>query len=168
MKTAIIYSSKTGNTKKIAEAILEGIGDKGDLFTVDDNVELANYDLVFMGYWIDKGTADAKALKFIKTITGKKVVIFATLGAYPDSQHGQDSLNNGKTLFADDCEVIDGFICQGAIDPKLTNWMKSLPLDHPHGPDEARLKRWEDASSHPDEKDLAEVKEFAKNVILAL
>ncbi len=168
MKTAVIYSSKTGNTKKIAQAIADSVGEKSDLLSVDDPIEMKKYDLIFMGYWIDKGTADGKALEFIKTITGKKVATFATLGAYPDSQHGEDSLSNGKTLFADDCEVIDGFICQGAIDPKLTSWMKSLPLDHPHGPDEARLKRWEDASSHPDETDLNNAKEFAQNVIRSL
>ncbi len=165
MKIAVIYSSKTGNTKKVANAIVEGVGSDVDFFSVKDEINLSYYDLIFMGYWVDKGTADANALEFMKSITNTKVALFATLGAYPATQHAKDSIEAGKKLLGENCEVVDSFICQGAIDPKLTNWMKTLPKEHPHGPDEARLKRWEDASSRPDSSDLQNAKEFAENVI---
>ncbi|MCK5132590.1 MAG: flavodoxin domain-containing protein [Candidatus Sabulitectum sp.] len=168
MKIAVIYSSKTGNTKKVASAILEGVGAQAQLFSVDDEISLDEYDLIFMGFWVDKGSPDKKASEFMSKISWKKVAYFVTLGAYPDSQHAKDSLEKGIALLGEHCEIVDSFICQGAIDPKLMEWMMTLPEDHPHSPDEKRIKRWEDACNRPDSTDLLHAKEFGNNVIRAL
>ncbi|MEA2012827.1 MAG: flavodoxin family protein [Verrucomicrobiota bacterium] len=165
MKGAVIYSSKTGNTKKVAEAILEGCNEKFKIYSVNDDLDLADFEFIFMGYWVDKGTADKKALEFMQDICHKKVAIFATLGAYPNSDHAKKSLEAGAKCLGEGCSVIDNFICQGAIDPKLMEWMNKLPEDHPHAPDEERIKRWKDASTRPDKNDLNKATEFAKNVL---
>lgn len=48
-KWAVIYSSVTGNTKKIAEAIAEQAGD-ADIFRVQDAPEdLSGYEVVAIG-----------------------------------------------------------------------------------------------------------------------
>lgn len=167
MKGAVIYSSKTGNTKKVAEAILSGLDENFQLYPVEEQPDPAQFDLIFMGYWVDKGTADKKARDFMQTIAQQQVALFATLGAYADSEHAQNSLDKGGECLGEGCQVVDRFICQGAIDPKLTAWMSKLPEDHPHAPDEARVKRWEDAAKHPDEDDLAQAAKFAKNVLKA-
>lgn len=168
MKIAVIYSSKTGNTRKIAEAVFKGAGADTRLLSVEDDFESGNYDLVFIGYWVDKGSPNQEAAEFMATINNKKVALFATLGAYPDSQHAEDSLEKGKSFLGKNCEVVDSFICQGAIDPRLIEWMRTLPKDHPHSPDKKRIKRWEDASNHPDSKDLKNAREFAENVLRAI
>ena len=53
MKTLIVYSSLTGNTKKVAEAIaavLPGC----DLLPVEEApASVEGYDLVALGYWVD-------------------------------------------------------------------------------------------------------------------
>jgi len=164
MKIAVIYSSKTGNTKKIAEAVLEGLPKETEMLSVETAPSPEKFDFIIMGYWVDKGTADKNAMDYMKSISNKKVAIFATLGAYPDSDHAKDSLKAGAECLGDNCEVIDTFICQGAIDPKLMEWMSKLPEDHPHAPDEARRKRWEDAKSKPDANDLKNAAKFAKKI----
>ena len=154
MKTLIAYSSKTGNTRRVGEAVLKAFpqGEIKDISEVDD---LHNYDLVVVGTWIDKGTADAKALKFIDTIEDKKVAYYFTLGAYPNSKHAEDCIGAIDKLFTDKGnEIMGRFHCQGAIDPKLIAWMSELPEEHPHSPNPERLKRWEDASKHPNEEDF--------------
>jgi len=168
MKTAVVYSSKTGNTKKVAEAVVNGIASEVKLYSVEDKIHIEKYDFVFCGFWIDKGKPNTEAAEFMATLCNKKVALFATLGAYPDSQHAKDSLENSKNCLGDNCEVVDSFICQGAIAPKLIRWMSSLPTDHPHSPDKQRVKRWKDASSHPDKKDLDNAKEFAANVLRSI
>jgi flavodoxin len=162
MKAAVIYSSKTGNTKKVAEAILEGLPVGTEIYSVETAPTPDEFDFIAMGYWVDKGTADKNAMEYMKTISDKKVAIFATLGAYPDSDHAKESLKNGAECLGENCEVIDTFICQGAIDPKLMEWMSKLPEDHPHAPDDARRKRWKDAKDRPDAEDLKKAAEFAK------
>jgi len=167
MKTLIAYSSKTGNTRKVGEAILKAFP-KGELRDISD-VEHLDYDLIITGTWIDKGTADTKALKFIETIKGKKTAYFFTLGAYPDSQHAMDCITAIDKLFTDNENELAGhFHCQGAIDPKLISWMSELPSEHPHSPNPERLKRWEDAANHPDQNDFDTAEKTFKEILTGL
>jgi hypothetical protein len=64
--------------------------------------------------------------------------------------------------------VIGSFLCQGKIDPKLTEKMKNLPPDHPHTWDEARAKRHADAASHPDETDIRNAAEACRKMLAAV
>ena len=92
MKTLIVYSSLTGNTKMVAEAIHEVFDGESTLHPVGDNPAADGCDLVIVGFWVDRGTADAKAKAYLETLQGKRVGLFATLGAYPDSEHARESL----------------------------------------------------------------------------
>ncbi len=154
MNIAVIYSSKTGNTRKVAEAIHSSLPDGAILHDVTNAPTPTDYDLIFMGFWVDKGTANLEAQEYMKQLNGQRVALFATLGAYPDSDHAKQCLTNAADLVPT-CTVVDTFICQGAIDPKLIEWMKTLPANDPHGPNDDRRKLWADAESHPDEMDLA-------------
>jgi len=162
MKTLVTYSSKTGNTSKVADAIHQAIPN-ADIFPVEQAPDPNDYDLIFVGFWVDKGTADEKAATYLRCINGKPVALFATLGAYPDSNHARESLDSATALIPS-CKVIDRFICQGAIDPKLIAWMSQLPPEHPHAPNEARVKRWKDAEHHPDDTDLHNAGTWAAKV----
>lgn len=167
MKTLIAYSSKTGNTKKVGEAVAKAFDD----VTIKDisQIDHLDYDLIVIGTWIDKGTADTKALKFIETIKGKKTAYFFTLGAYPDSQHAMDCITAIEKLFTDNNnELIGSYHCQGAIDPKLISWMSELPAEHPHSPNPERLKRWEDAANHPDQDDFNAAEKTFKEILAGL
>lgn len=62
MKFLVVYSSLTGNTKMVGEAIAEVLAPECDIFPVEDNPDYSDYDLVVVGYWVDKGTADKKPL----------------------------------------------------------------------------------------------------------
>ena len=95
MKSIVVYSSLTGNTKMVGEAIAEVLAPNCDIYKVEDNPDITGYDLVVVGFWVDKGTADAKSSKFLKSIRNSKVAVYATLGAEPDSEHAKTSLQNG-------------------------------------------------------------------------
>lgn len=162
-KILVTYSSKTGNTEKVAIAISDAI-ENSELLKIKDVKDINKYDGIIVGYWADKGIANKEADVFLRKINNKKCGIFATLGAYPDSKHSQDVINYGKEILENQGnEVLATFICQGKIDPKLTKMFKSFPEGHPHYMDEARRKRHEDASTHPDEKDLENSKIAFKN-----
>lgn len=153
MKTLITYSSKTGNTKKVAEAILTAIPN-AELKDINDVLYL-DYDLIILGGWIDRATFDSKSLNFAKKLKKKKVAYFFTLGAHPNSDHSKDCVNNIETLLVENNnEIIGKYFCQGAIDPKLISWMSTLPTDHKMHPSEERKQRWKDAASHPNNFDL--------------
>lgn len=159
MKTLIVYSSKTGNTRKLAQAIHVALPD-AELSRVEMAPNPDKYDLILLGFWVEEGTADEKMRGYMKRLSGKKVGLFATLGAYPDSKHAAESLE-AATKLVPDCTVVGHFICQGAIDPELIDWMETLPKDHGYGPTESRKKLWSDAASHPDDDDLKNAAEWA-------
>ncbi|MDO5725138.1 MAG: flavodoxin family protein [Tissierellia bacterium] len=168
MKILITYSSKTGNTKKVAEAIATVV-EGADILDIKENPNFDDYDAVIVGYWADRGKADPLADKFLPNIKDKVCGVFATLGAYPDSDHAKDIINYGKNLLEENGnKVISTFICQGKIDPALTERFKDLPKDHPHYMDEARRKRHEEAAKHPDEKDLENAKTAFKDFVKEL
>ena len=165
MKRAVIYSSKTGNTKKVAEAICEAMPVGTVLLEVASVPADAQFDFVAMGFWIDKGTANKEAQEFMKTLSHTKIFTFFTLGAYADSEHADDSLATANKLYGEGCNVVGSFRCQGAIDPKLMDWMSTLPDDHPHAPDEARRARWAEAEMHPNTADFAAAKAAIESVL---
>ena len=56
-----------------------------------ENIDSDEFDIILIGFWVHKGIADAKAMKYIDKIKGKKVGVFGTLGAYTDSEHDKQS-----------------------------------------------------------------------------
>ena len=167
MKTLIVYSSKTGNTKKVAEAVYKVMPAGCDFYDVKSAPDPDKYDFIAVGFWVDKGGPDSKSRDYIKKITGKKVAVFATLGAYPDSIHALECINAGKKALEGN-DILGEFICQGKLDPALKKWMEKLPSDHPHAPDESRRKRWNDAESHPDEADLEKAASVFREIAAGL
>ncbi len=147
MKAMVVYSSLTGNTKKIAQSIWGVMPEGTEIYAVENAPSPAGYDFIAMGFWVDKGTADSKAQEYMTGIKKKKVGMFATLGAEPGSRHARDVLERGRELLADN-EIVAEFICQGKIDPKLIQVMAKV---HPMTPE--RKKRHEEAAKHPNEED---------------
>ena len=154
MKSLIVYSSVTGNTKKVAEAIAAVFSKTADLYPVETAPPADAYDLIAVGFWVDRGTADQKAQSYLRTIHGKKITLFATLGAYPDSEHAAKSMANAARLLADDNELLGTFICQGKVTSRLVEKFKDLPPGHPHAMTPEREARHREAAKHPDENDL--------------
>ena len=88
MKTIVLYSTRTGNTKKVAEAIAEALPAGTPCLSVKEApADIDSYDCVFLGFWVDRGTADKDSQDMLKQVTNKHVAIFATLGADPKSEH---------------------------------------------------------------------------------
>jgi len=164
MKTLVVYSSLTGNTKQVAEAIHEVFGQKASLFPVEQAPVADGYDLVVVGFWVDRGAADKKAQAYITGLHDKKVALFATLGANPESEHARKSMDNTSVLLADDNQLVGSFICQGKVDPKLIEQFKQLPEGHPHGMNAERRARHDETSKHPNAADLANAKDVFRAI----
>ena len=67
MKSLVVYSSRTGNTRKIAEAVAEALPGC-HLHPVEEAPQPEGYDLVAVGYWVDKGMPDDAAKKYMERI----------------------------------------------------------------------------------------------------
>lgn len=158
MNILITYSSKTGNTKKLATGIYRNINEESKLSVemkpMDEVKCIEDYDAILIGYWVDKGGPNEEAKEFMKRIRGKKVGIFATLGAYPDSNHAFNSLVQGENLLKENNEIIGKYICQGAVDAKLIEAFKNLDSNNYHAITEEKLRRYKIARLHPNEAEI--------------
>lgn len=164
-KSLVVYSSLTGNTKKVAEAV-QSVIPNCDIFPVENAPEnLDDYYFVSVGYWVDRGLPDAKSKKFIKSLKNMNVALFGTLGAYPDSPHALGCIRDSEAMLkkeGSNNNVLGSFLCLGKIDPKLIDYMGKFMGDtHPVTPE--RKERLLQAQTHPDENDLEHVKSVFKN-----
>ena len=164
MNILVVYSSKTGNTKRVAEAIAEELGVPS--YSVKEAPSIDGYDLILTGYWVDRGGPNAEMKTYLSNLTAKRVALFATLGANPDTPHAKGSLDAGRTLLPAGTECVGAFICQGKVDPALVEMMKSMfPQGHPHAMTEERLAGIEAASEHPNEDDLARARDYFSKLV---
>jgi flavodoxin len=167
MKTMVVYSSKTGNTKMVAESIMEIMPPNSEIYHVKDAPDPEDYDFIALGCWVDKGKPDEAAKDYFKKVKDTKVGIFITLGAKPDSKHGKESVVEASELLIGN-EVIGQFVCQGKIDPKLIEMFRKFPAGHPHAPTPESEERWRVASTHPDKNDLNNAKVAFKQILSRL
>ena len=167
MKSIIIYSSLTGNTKQVAEAIARVL--PADTLCVSMSElpsDIASYDLVFAGFWVDKGTANKEARDILGTLHNPHIALFATAGVPPQMEHAKQSLVNAAACLPEDVVPVDTFICQGKVDPKVIEMMyKMFPKGHSHGQSADRDVRHKQAAVHPNEDDCKAASQFAKHVL---
>lgn len=104
--------------KKISEVDLTDIKDYKKRTDLD-------YDFILLGAWIDRGTIENKAMKLFKTLENKKIGLFATLGAMPDSEHGRKVIKNLEELLKNK-DSLGQYICPGLVDEKMIEKLKGI------------------------------------------
>ncbi len=148
MKVQVIYTSLTGCTKKVANAIFDGITcEEKSIHDLREGVPVLDGDVILIGYWGNCGHPCEEMESFMKTIRGKAVGVFCTLGYYADSQHARDTVAYGVNLLKEHNEVIGAYVCNGAV--------SHGPEEEPHTPTEQKELRWEMVASHPTNAECA-------------
>jgi flavodoxin len=159
MKALVVYSSQTGNTKKLAETVCEALPAGTQMCMVDDAPDPADCDLVALGFWLQAGKPDPKSSGFLKRLKGKqKVFLFATHGARPGSDHANHAMAHAQFL-AGGATVAGSFSCYGEVNPKVLEMVKAKP-EPPVWLDDAA-----EAVGHPNSSDLANLLTALKAVL---
>ena len=143
----VVYSSLTGCTRRLAEAIYNGLAaEKKSIHDLADGVPALDADILLLGYWGVSGGPCEEVQAFLQNIEGKAVGVFCTLGYYADSAHAFDTVRKGVDLLKDRNEIIGSYVCNGAVSRTLK---AGQGLDAPHAPTEQKELRWEMTDSHP-------------------
>ncbi len=159
----IIFSSLTGNTKQVAYEILKSLPENTAIYDLKELAQMPEGDVFVLGYWVDRAKPNQEMYQFMETLRGRKVLTFGTLGAYPDSEHAKETKENTHRLLEKNNQVLGHFLCQGKIDPKLTEMFKKNAGGHAMTPE--RLKRHEDAAKHPNEEDFINARKFIETLL---
>lgn len=170
MKSLILYSSLTGNTKKIASSIYDAIQGEKEIKNiselVDNSINYENYDVIFLGYWVDKGLCDKNSKLVLENIHNKKIALFGTMGASTKGSYGASIMEKIESIVSKDNEILGSFICQGKIAEGLKAKYKEMLKLHPENEHiREQLNNHEESQSHPDEQEICEAGIFAKDVM---
>ncbi len=157
MKVLVTYFTQSGNTKKLAEAIYDGVERQAakEIFPIDEVQDLDEYDLIFCGFPVHASSLPGPVEKFIKTIPeGKNVALFATHGSLRGGPLAITAFHYAICL-APKLTIVGTFGCRGEVNSKVIDSLMQNP-EH----------RWwamesQSALGHPDQGELEDAKEFA-------
>ncbi len=172
----IVYSSRTGNTQSVAEHLAAGL----DLTLVNAREELAARmedrgpdgrlmrgdtagtadEILLLGFWAWRGGPNPTMRDLMRGLRRRRVFVFGTMAAWPDSDHARGCIACAKELLDEGGnELIGHFVCQG----KLADSVRRNS-HHPRTPErEARL---DEAGKHPGAADFAAAIEAARAALL--
>ena len=151
MKSLVVYSSQSGNTKKLAEALFETLTGEKEIYPTGEAPEPDGYDFIALGFWLMAGKPDPKSAEYLEKIGEKKLFLFATHGAGKGSDHAKNAMTQARNL-ASGATIVGLCECQGEVNPKILEKVKAKPEPPPWIGDAAG------AVGHPDESDINELK----------
>lgn len=155
-KILVAYYSKTGNTKKIAEAIYEALPDIKAIKPINEIQPTDEYHLIFIGFPVHSHSVPFKVEKFLKSIPkGKKIALFSTHGSLTGSRLSREAIEHAVVV-ASQAKVVSTFSCRGKVSPEALEILSRSP-EHEAWADMAASAR-----AHPNEQDLEEARAFAR------
>ena len=164
MNYSVVYATSTGNTKLLADNVAEVLGSECVYFGQPDE-KAKKSDIIFIGFWTDKGTCNEEIKDFISEIKDKKVFLFGSAGA-GDEDYLNMVINNVKKEINKSCEVIGEFMCQGKMQQGVKARYEKMLAEKP-GDEQilSLIKNFEEALNHPNEDDLTRLKNKVKEVV---
>lgn len=166
MKYAIVFSSRTGNTKALADAAYEALPKEACVyFGGVSGAEVSEADLIFAGFWTDKGSCDEQMKDFLNGLAHKSVALFGTAG-FGTGDYFDKILNRVAANLPDSASLAGGFMCQGRMPQSVRQNYEKMALDKPEDEHiQGMLKNFDAASTHPDEADFAGIRDFASRLL---
>ena len=162
MKALVTYYTQTGNTAKIARAIYEAIHFEKELLPIGDVKDLQGYDIIFAGFPVQAHSVPGGFHSFFKKLpAGQKIALFCTHGSLRGGQLPKQAIEHAIGL-ASGARILGTFSVRGEVNPKILDSLMTSPQNH------AWAQEASGASEHPNEADLADAKEFTKDILARL
>jgi flavodoxin len=151
MKSLVVYSSQSGNTRKLAEAVFDALPGEKALYPVDEAPDPSDYGFIAVGFWLMGGKPDPKSSEYLGKIGKNQLFIFATHGAGAGSDHAIHGMELAKSL-APDSDIRGTYSCQGEVNQKVIEKASKKP-EPP-----VWLADASDADGHPNDADIEALK----------
>lgn len=157
MRYAIVYSSKTGNTRLLAEALRETLPREDCLYFGPPCDQALEASVLYVGFWTDKGTCDQDAGDFLKKLVpGQQVFLFGTAGFGGGEAYFSKILTNVRENIGEGVTLTGTYMCQGKM-PQAVRRRYEAMEESPRR--QAMLDNFDRALHHPDQGDLDALKQ---------
>lgn len=175
MACAIVYSSRGGNTRLVAEGLKRALAEAGTdstlvELTADTGAEAreaaARADAVLAGFWTDKGTCPPEMAEFLAQLSGKRVFLFGTAGFGGEPAYFERILAGVEAKLPEDARYLGGAMCQGKMGPAVRARYEGMLAEKPGDARiEAMIANFDAALGHPDDDDLARIAAAAQEAL---
>ena len=129
MKYAIVFSSQTGNTKQLAEAVSSVLPQADLCFFGSPSQEALQAERLFIGFWTDKGRCNQEITDFLKTLKGKEVFLFGTAGFGGSQEYFDKILSSVRKCLGASNTVIGTYMCQGKMPQSVRDHCTAVVWD---------------------------------------
>ena len=152
---SIIFNSKTGNTRKLADAIHEALPQENcDLFGAAKG-DVPASETLYIGFWTDKGSADKATAELLAKLKNRKIFLFGTAGLGGSKEYFTSILDNVKKLIDESNTVVGEYMCQGRMPDSVRERYIKMKEQPDHMPNlDMLIENFDKALSHPDAADL--------------
>ena len=140
MKSIVLYATKGGNTKKIADAIAAELNCESTKISKDiSSIDLSNYHLIFIGTGIHFGNPNEDLTQFLKSLELKEPKQFAVFLTWGDAgKTDQETITRLKSVLEAKGQKLnaDVFKCYGG------RQFTFLKRGHPNEADAKAAREW--------------------------
>ena len=158
---SVVFSSSTGNTKLLADAIDEALPKENRDYFGEITPEMPESEMLYVGFWTDRGNADKTALEFLQRLKNKKVFLFGTAGFGGSAAYFQKILDHVKQSVDPSNTVVGEYMCQGKMPQSVRDRYMKMKAQPEHSANiDALIKNFDRAISHPDEDDLERLRKI--------
>ena len=154
MSYAIVYSSRTGNTKALADAIREVLPPEDCCYFGPPDAAALAAQRLYIGFWTDKGTCDGDTAAFLAQLSNQEVFLFGTAGFGGSAEYFEQIAHRVETLLPAGVTVLGHHLCQGRM-PMTVRQRYAAMEDSPRRTQ--MLENFDAALSHPDAEDLRQL-----------
>ena len=160
MEYAIVYSSKTGNTKMLADALQKMLPRETCVYFGEPDESALSAGRLYIGFWTDKGSCDGKMGEFLERVKGKELFLFGTAGFGGDDSYFEKILQNVRQKVDPSNTVIGSYMCQGKMPMSVRERYEKMLSAPTHVPNvEQLIENFDKALQHPNQEDLDGLKQ---------
>ena len=178
MKYAIVYSSRTGNARQLAEKAFEVLGERegGECVYFGEvpagplegatAQRFREAEILYAGFWTDKGNADSGILSLFKEL-GKtdnmppEIILFGTAGFGADQAYYDRIIQAAACELPESVKLKASFMCQGKMQQGVLERYRSMLEANPQdGRAKLMVDNYHAALTHPDGTDMAAFQHF--------
>ncbi len=160
---SIVFSSVTGNTRQLAEAIRESLPETGCDYFGLCSAEALKSEMLYVGFWTDKGNADEASQALLKTLKSKKIFLFGTAGFGISEAYFRRVLDNVRLSIDESNSIVGEYMCQGRMPQSVRERYVALKAQPQHPVNiDALIENFDLALPHPDAADLDKLKKLVQ------
>ena len=165
MTYSIVYSSKTGNTKMLADALHQALPADDCLYFGAPDAQALAAERIYIGFWTDKGTCDAETAAFLAQLTHQEVFLFGTCGFGGGVAYFEQILARVRDLLPESVQLVGSYLCPGKMPQSVRDRYVRIAEEEPakRSHMQKMIFNFDCALSHPDASDLQGLIEEVEN-----